>query len=541
MSHPLQVTLVGCGAWGRNHARVLAQRGMLAAIVEPDPRHRAEAAARWPSARVVASPAEAPATVAAVIAAPAAEHVALARHYLQQGQHVLVEKPLALDLAEGRALEALAERLGLRLMVGHLLHYHPAVEALAALCDQGALGRLRYLYSNRLNLGRFRREESSLWSFAPHDVAVLLRLVGALPDRVIASGASFLHPKVADTTMSLLEWDSGIAAHMYVSWLHPFKEQRLVVAGELAMAVFDDGRPDAKLVLYRHGVDWRDGRPEPRRADAEVVPIEAWEPLGREIDVFAAWIADPLARPPSDAAEGLRVLTVLDAAQRSLERRGAPTAPTSPTHAAQIHPTATVGPQAVLGAGTTIWHYCHVMDGARIGAGCVLGQGCHVATGAVLGDRVRVQNHVSIYAGVELQDDVFVGPAAVFTNVSHPRVGVSRREHFEATVVERGASIGANATIVCGNRVGAWALVGAGAVVAADVPQHAIVVGNPARHVGWACRCGERLPLPARGDGGADAVSGCVGDGVLTAACGRCASLWTVTAAGLRPSAGGAP
>ncbi len=162
------------------------------------------------------------------------------------------------------------------------------------------------------------------------------------------------------------------------------------------------------------------------------------------------------------------------------------------------HPSAIVDAGAVIGAGTRIWHFCHVMAGARIGRGCSLGQNVFVAGGARLGDNVKVQNNVSIYDGVELEDDVFCGPSAVFTNVAHPRAHVSRRTEYEATHVGRGATLGANCTVVCGVSVGRYAFVAAGAVVAASVPDHALVMGVPARVAGWVCRCGETLPLGAR-------------------------------------------
>ena len=164
-----------------------------------------------------------------------------------------------------------------------------------------------------------------------------------------------------------------------------------------------------------------------------------------------------------------------------------------------VHETAVVDDDARIGAGTRVWHFCHVMAGARIGRDCVLGQNAFVASGAVIGDRVRVQNNVSIYDGVVLDDDVFVGPSAVFTNVHHPRSAVSRKDAFLPTRVHRGVTLGANCTVVCGRTIGHHALVGAGAVVTRDVPPHALVVGVPARRVGWACRCGAPLPDPHGG------------------------------------------
>lgn len=160
-----------------------------------------------------------------------------------------------------------------------------------------------------------------------------------------------------------------------------------------------------------------------------------------------------------------------------------------------IHPTAIVdGPGTHIGAGTRIWHWVHVMAGAHIGDRCSIGQGCFIAATVRIGDGCRIQNHVSLYDGVTLDDDVFLGPSCVFTNVTHPRAHVSRKDAYAPTHVGRGATIGANATIVCGVVIGAYAMIGAGAVVTRDVPAHALVVGAPARPIGWACRCGETLP-----------------------------------------------
>ena len=162
-----------------------------------------------------------------------------------------------------------------------------------------------------------------------------------------------------------------------------------------------------------------------------------------------------------------------------------------------VHDTAVVDSGARIGNGTKVWHFCHVMEGAEIGENCILGQNVFVAGGTVIGDRVKIQNNVSVYAGVTLEDDVFCGPSAVFTNVRNPRAHVDRKHAFSPTLVGKGATLGANCTVVCGNNIGAYAMVGAGAVITADIPSHALAVGVPARIAGWICSCGERLDAPS--------------------------------------------
>lgn len=168
-------------------------------------------------------------------------------------------------------------------------------------------------------------------------------------------------------------------------------------------------------------------------------------------------------------------------------------------NAAKIHETAWIDEGAQIGAGTTVWHFCHVMSGARVGDNCKLGQNVVVSPGVILGNGVKVQNNVSIYSGVVCEDDVFLGPSCVFTNIINPRSSIDRRSAFQETIVKKGASIGANATILCGLEIGAYALVGAGSVVTRSVPPFALVIGNPARQRGWVSKAGHTLQFDDQG------------------------------------------
>ncbi len=320
-----RIGVIGLGHWGANLVRNVAALGALAAMHDTAPATRARFAAAHPAARLhddAASVLADPAIEAVMIATPAATHGALVKRALEAGKHVFVEKPLCLDVAEAEALAKEAARRGRILMVGHLLHYHPAFLALSAAVRSGKLGKLRYIYSHRLSLGRIRREENALWSFAPHDISMILALMGTMPLRVSAEGGQFLDDKVADTTLTHFTFPGGEQAHVFVSWLHPFKDQRLVVVGEKAMAVFNDVAAGAgKLVAYRHEAGWSGDIPFVTKAEAEPIPFDLGaEPLKRECETFLAALRGG-PPPPSDAAEGIRVLTVLDACQRALESR----------------------------------------------------------------------------------------------------------------------------------------------------------------------------------------------------------------------------
>jgi len=323
-SASIRVAVLGCGHWGKNLVRNLRDLGVLAAVADPNPGGRERARALAPEARVYEYPEEAladPTLDAVAIATPAETHFALAWAALDAGKDVFVEKPLTTRLEDARKLVRRARHSDRIVMVGHLLEYHPAIRRIRELCVDGELGDLRYITSNRLNLGKIRTEENALWSFAPHDIAVILRLVGDLPRQVVATGGAYLSPKVADVTVTQFLFPSGVRSHIYVSWLHPFKEQRLVVIGSEKMISFCDVTKE--LVSWNLEVDWSAGQPVPVPHEGTPVPYPAVEPLRAECEHFVTCVAE--RKPPhTDALGGLAVVELLHAAQRSMDAGGAP-------------------------------------------------------------------------------------------------------------------------------------------------------------------------------------------------------------------------
>lgn len=318
-----KVSIIGCGYWGANLVRNFYHLDALAMVCDATPAGRNRAQELAPMIKISPHVEEALRSEAAgvVIATPAETHYVLVKQALKAGKDVFVEKPLALTYEEGLHLVSLAESNKRMLMVGHVLEYHPAILRLQELVRSGVLGKVHYIYSNRLSLGKVRREENILWSFAPHDVAVILRLMGALPFQVTACGGSYVQPNIADVTVTNLLFDNGVRAHIYVSWLHPFKEQRLVVVGSRQMASFDDVAK--RLVLYNQRVEIKEGEPIPMRGEGEDIAFANDEPLRLECQAFLEAIKTRQL-PITDGYSGLRVLKVLQAAQRSLVMNGDP-------------------------------------------------------------------------------------------------------------------------------------------------------------------------------------------------------------------------
>jgi len=515
MSETKQVSdlaLVGAGYWGKNLARNFNDLGALHTICDSNPeiletyQEGYESVSKVSDYDWVLSQSE---ISKVAIAAPAALHYRLAMAALSAGKDVYVEKPICLDRDEAVRLKDFASEQGRILMVGHLLHYHPCIAALKQLIRDGSLGKLHYITSNRLNLGKFRREENALWSFAPHDISVILALAGnALPVEIACHGGNCLSDHVADTTLTALKFAGGLKAHVYVSWLNPFKEQKLTVVGSDGMVVFDDTKPwPEKLMLFERYLTWEQGHiPTPNRKGARAIEVESKEPLREECAHFLE-CCQKRTKPLTDAEEGLRVLEVLQSAQNSLDADSGKVALNRPAEQrsakqeVDVHSSAMVDEGARIGKETRVWHFTHVCGKAVIGAHCSLGQNVFVGNKVSIGNRVKIQNNVSVYDNVTIEDDVFCGPSMVFTNVYNPRSAVSRKSEYRDTLVKKGATLGANCTIVCGVTIGENAFVGAGAVVNKDVPDFALVVGVPARQVGWMSAYGEQLDLPLEGSG----------------------------------------
>ena len=488
----IKVSVIGCGHWGKNLVRNFSELGALSSICDENSSLAKVASETYGAPSLTLDQALQSDVDGIVIAAPAAQHYEIAKKALRSGKHVFVEKPLSLEIKDAQELCELSAQLNLKLMVGHLLQYHPAFIELKNFISKGRLGKIQYIYSNRLNLGKFRNEENILWSFAPHDISMILGLTSEAPEEVYATGACYLNPRIHDITTTHLSFKSGIKAHIFVSWLHPYKEQKLVVVGDQGMAVFDDSCEwGEKLKIYPHQVRWLDGMPHPSKAESTHLPLEVSEPLKLECQHFLNCIKDNQT-PRTDGQEGLRVLRVLDAAQQSLYS-GKKTSLESDSLSYFAHETAVVDEGVEIGKNSKIWHFSHILRGAKIGESCIIGQNVMIASDVIVGNKCKIQNNVSLYKGVTLEEGVFCGPSCVFTNVHNPRAEIERKDEFRSTLVEKGVTIGANATIVCGNSLGSYSLIGAGAVITKDVRPHAVMVGNPAKQIGWVSHSGEKL------------------------------------------------
>lgn len=484
------IALLGAGRWGQRLLDHLHQRQVLHTVWTRNPARYTCLQKAYPGVEWTNDLARLwnhPAIQAVVIATPAPTHPALIEAALQAGKSVLCEKPLAFSADQLRRLIDLAESKGLLLMGGHVLHYHPAVEAIQTLLQEGKLGKLLSYTAERGSLGRFPLAEDALWGLAIHDIALLLHLFEGEPALAGVHTEAHLQENTAEAVWIHLGYDWGLKAHLHASWIAPERRRRITLVGHEGMLVFSEEGATPSLRLYPHRFQWsRGATPVMVPAEGLEVPFSAEEPLAREIDDFLRCLETRTA--PRTAAQALLPATRL---AEKIHRQLFPAAEAPQPYF--VHPTALLDEEVEIGEGTRIWHFSHILRGSRIGKNCVLGQNVVVGPFVRVGNNCKIQNNVSLYYGVELEDGVLCGPSCVFTNDKYPRAFIERRNEFLQTRVRQGATLGANATIMCGVTIGRFAMIGAGAVVTQDVPDHALVLGNPARQMGWVCECGETL------------------------------------------------
>lgn len=314
------VGVIGAGYWGKNIIRVLHELGALQIICDTDSSLLEKYKTTYPFIQTTTDVRKIfnnRALTSIVIATPATTHYQLTKNALISGKDVFVEKPLALTVRDGETLVTLARKLNRILMVGHLLHYHPAIVALKKLILDNKLGKIQYISSHRLNFGKLRKEENVLWSFAPHDISIILSILGE-PISHQSFGKSYIHKGTPDITFSLLQFPNNTAGHIFVSWLHPVKEQRLCIIGVKGMAVFDD-QAQNKLLFYPHTISFDDkNTPYAIKAKEKHVKYLNQEPLSQEMIHFINCVSTRQT-PITDGEEGLRVLRVLQACQNSLD------------------------------------------------------------------------------------------------------------------------------------------------------------------------------------------------------------------------------
>jgi len=472
------VGVIGAGNWGLNHIKILTGLGCLGAVAELD-KHRVEKVRmEYPGVKLLGNYSvliNNPSIEAVIIATPANTHYEIAKEALKSGKDVLIEKPMTLDFPEAEELVSLAKENKRILMVGHLLLYKPAVQNIIEIINSGELGKIYFIEMRRLKLGRVRREENVLWSFAPHDFAFLLYLVSSPVKKLLSYGLNTIQSQIEDDVRVNIEFENGINAHIHSSWMWPEDERKTFIICSKGMIVYDENL--GMVRVYKRGVNsdltiWDNG--------FEETFFEEKNALGIEIQHFLDCIKDR-RKPITDGRKGAAVIEILTKASNQLCNNNF-------FH----HQSAYLDQPTKVGKGTKIWHFTHIMDGVEIGENCNIGQNVFIAKNTKIGNNVKIQNNVSVFEGVVLEDDVFCGPSIVFTNVKIPRSAFpkSKSSEYLQTKVKQGATIGANSTIVCGVTVGKHAFIGAGAVVTKDVPEFAIVYGNPAKICGWLCRCG---------------------------------------------------
>jgi predicted dehydrogenase len=306
------ICVIGGGNWGENHIKTLYRMGKLGAIVDNNSQRLNEVLERFKPVKGYSCIEDALECGydGYIIATPAETHFKIGSILLKEKQNVLIEKPMSLCSMDSLNLVIMSEQYKSKLMVGHLMLFHPAIIKIKELIDQGKIGDLRYIYSNRLNLGRVRTEENVLWSLAPHDISIFNYLSGKLPDTIKASGGCYLKKGIEDMVIASYNYPDNINAHIFVSWLHPYKEHRLMVIGSKAMLVFEDSSPEKNILIYDSGIELMDGKPVKWEKPAEIVSYQSSSPLDNELNYFIEHLDSEISI--ADGKSGHEVVKILE-------------------------------------------------------------------------------------------------------------------------------------------------------------------------------------------------------------------------------------
>ena len=492
----ISIGLIGGGYWGKNLIKDFNSLSVLHTICDINEKALLKYNEKYPHIKTTTKWDDVlnDTNINAVcISLPAEMHYSFAKKSLMANKDVYIEKPITLDIGEAEELIQLAKEKNKILMIGHLLHYHPAIMKIKEMVNAGKIGKVKNIVANRLSLGIFRKHENVLWSFAPHDISVVLGLIKEMPQSVVCNGKDHINKGVHDVTNSILKFKDAYV-NINVNWLNPYKEQKMAIIGEKGMILFDDVSKDNKLTYFPEYIQYSadiQSNPMPIKNNGENIEIDlSTSPLLIECRHFVECCMERKT-PITDGEEGVRVLKVLDALNKSLIQNKEIFLLEKSTKYF-THETAIVDNGVKIGDGTKIWHYSHICKGAKIGKNCNIGQNVYIAGGAVIGDNCKVQNNVSIYAGVEAEDYVFFGPSCVLTNDINPRGMYSKNGEYIKTILKKGVTLGANCTIVCGNTIGEHALIGSGAVICKDVEPYSIMVGNPGKKIGTIDESGNR-------------------------------------------------
>ncbi len=314
-----KICVIGAGRWGTNHINTLNGLNNLSGIVDSDQKRLQDLISKYPNTNFHTSVEEALAFDydGYIIATTADTHFDIAKLLIEHKNHILIEKPITLNSTDAEVLHDLATENNVNLMVGHILLFHPAFQKIKVLLDNGELGELQYMYSNRLNLGTIRSEENVFWSFAPHDIALFQYFTGSFPIDITSRGSDVLQDGVHDTTITTIEYPNNIMGHLFVSWLHPFKEHRFVIVGSEGMIRFEDSIEGKPLVYYDKGVDWREGKPIPRSGSTRHIEYEDKMPLTAELEYFIDHLnGNPIVI--NSSMQAIEVIKILELATKSL-------------------------------------------------------------------------------------------------------------------------------------------------------------------------------------------------------------------------------